>query len=624
MAFEHFPYTNFHNLNLDWVIEALQALETSVQDFVSINAIKYADPIQWDITSQYEKNTVVLDISGNAYLSVQSVPSGVSIDRTDFWTIIGNFSALWENVRSAISTVDEGHSQTASAARAVNTLVWVDDTLLEVVSAMQAGDAYNTTEGGNCREYTMQILLSDLLFEIQARQSADTALEESVSTLSAALDDETASREAADTTLQTSINSVELKLPFINAKYPPAGLVALVSDNVTDNKAALQAMIEYLAANGGGKIYIPTGNYFFSDQISITTSNIAIEGDGKLYSNLRFTNGSNGIFFSGSDGSPIRGVRIKGLYIYSETCTGTCTGLKFSYTAVSFIEETQVADFPTCIRLENATNTLCRNMMASVNTGALPVHGIEIGTNCISSVFEDCYAGSYSGTPNSVAWYISGDLCHDLYFRDCGGSYCGTSMFINGENDPLANDIHLENFIADAFRFQGVSLYKMKAESAVTISGGWFAPETTGAANQGIYLNECSNVSIVNAQFPAFANYGFYEGISGAGCTAIAIGKCLFISNKYGIKLLTSTGCSITGNTFNNVEGKTGYMDIQAGGDHFVINGNAFTGYSTYGIFTGNDLLNSCVAGNVIDPAHIENPVTILSETVQQVSNVIT
>lgn len=98
-VFEHFPYTNFHDLNLDWVVQELEKLSADVRDFISINAIKYANPIQWDITKQYEKNTVVLDKDGNAYLSVQPVPAGVSLDRTEYWTNIGNFSALWESVK---------------------------------------------------------------------------------------------------------------------------------------------------------------------------------------------------------------------------------------------------------------------------------------------------------------------------------------------------------------------------------------------------------------------------------------------------------------------------------------------------------------------------------------------
>lgn len=93
------PYTNFHDLNLDWIIEVLNEFNTKLTNFVSLATIKYADPIQWDITSQYEANTVVVDGRGNAYLSVQPVPSGVSLDRVEFWTKIGNFDELWADVK---------------------------------------------------------------------------------------------------------------------------------------------------------------------------------------------------------------------------------------------------------------------------------------------------------------------------------------------------------------------------------------------------------------------------------------------------------------------------------------------------------------------------------------------
>ena len=44
------------------------AVTTPSPDFVNLNTIKYADPIQWNITKQYETNTVVID--GNTVLTV--------------------------------------------------------------------------------------------------------------------------------------------------------------------------------------------------------------------------------------------------------------------------------------------------------------------------------------------------------------------------------------------------------------------------------------------------------------------------------------------------------------------------------------------------------------------------
>ena len=69
--FDQWPYTNFHELNLGWILKKIQDLETLVQNFVSLNTIKYANPIQWDITRQYEVNTIVVDPGdGTAYISV--------------------------------------------------------------------------------------------------------------------------------------------------------------------------------------------------------------------------------------------------------------------------------------------------------------------------------------------------------------------------------------------------------------------------------------------------------------------------------------------------------------------------------------------------------------------------
>jgi hypothetical protein len=200
--FEQFPYSNFHGLNLDWILKTIKDLETQISEFVSINSIKYADPIIWNITTQYEKNTVVLDVTGDGYISVKPVPSGISIDRTEYWTKIGNFSALWGGVKKSITPEDEGHSSTATKPRNVGDLVWLNDILVEITTAISVGSAYIV--GSNCRVYSMQILLTEIQNEIiaeqTARANADTTLQNSII-------NETTLRTNADTTLQTNITT---------------------------------------------------------------------------------------------------------------------------------------------------------------------------------------------------------------------------------------------------------------------------------------------------------------------------------------------------------------------------------------------------------------------------------
>lgn len=292
------PYTNFHDLNLDWIIEVLNEFNTKLTNFVSLATIKYADPIQWDITSQYEANTVVVDSNGNAYLSVKPVPSGVSLDRVEFWTKIGNFDELWADVKKAITPNDEGHSPTATVNRAVNDLVWVNGALVRVTRAMIAGDAY--VPGSNCvssstnevLHYLITVFNEGLNAEKTARENADTQLQTAIDAektarenadtqLQTAIGAETTARENADTQLQTAIGAettarkdadsglqnsidqlqqdIKKVLDYANVKsYGAKG------DGVTDDTIAFSTAIAT-----GKDLFIPDGEYIITGAINI-------------------------------------------------------------------------------------------------------------------------------------------------------------------------------------------------------------------------------------------------------------------------------------------------------------------------------------------------------------------
>ncbi len=274
------PYTNFHDLNLDWIIEVLNEFNTKLTNFVSLATIKYANPIQWDITSQYEANTVVVDSHGNAYLSVQPVPSGVSLDRAEYWTKIGNFDALWADVKKAITPNDEGHSPTATADRAVNDLVWVNGFLVRVTRAMVAGDAY--VSGSNCVSSSTNEVLSYLLStfndglnaEKTARENADNGLQTAINAeatarknadngLQTAINAEATARKNADNGLQNNIDQLQQDvkkfLDYANVKsYGAKG------DGATDDTVAFSTAIA-----SGKDLFIPDGEYIITGAINI-------------------------------------------------------------------------------------------------------------------------------------------------------------------------------------------------------------------------------------------------------------------------------------------------------------------------------------------------------------------
>ena len=415
------PYTNFHDLNLDWIMEELNEFNTKLTNFVSLATIKYADPIQWDITSQYEANTVVVDSNGNAYLSVKPVPSGVSLDRVEFWTKIGNFDELWADVKKAITPIDEGHSPTATANRAVNDLVWVNGALVRVTRAMIAGDAY--VPGSNCvssstnevLHYLITVFNDGLNAEKTARENADTQLQTAIGAeqtarenadtqlqtaigaektarenadtqLQTAIGAETTARENADTQLQTAIgaettareNAInDLKKSTVNLEvFITPEMYGAKGDGSTDDTAAVQAAFNAATAN---KPIILTGQYYCAATITVKRDTTVIGAASRpraiLIPYFIFNNAVNPAFSivgaqdsSVDYGGTLENVTFKGVTVALKN-PATAAGIAFKVQWARFftLEDCSVYGFPTAVNFANNNGMLIKNFEYSTN-----------------------------------------------------------------------------------------------------------------------------------------------------------------------------------------------------------------------------------------------------------------
>ena len=379
------PYTNFHELNLDWIIEVLNEFNTKLTNFVSLATIKYANPIQWDITSQYEANTVVVDSNGNAYLSVQPVPSGVSLDRTEFWTKIGNFDELWANVKKAITLYDEGHSPTATANRAVNDLVWVNGALVRVTKTMIAGDAY--VPGSNCVSSSTNEVLHYLITAFNEGLSAEkTARENADSQLQTAIGAETTARKNADTQLQTAIGAEKTarEKAINDLKKSTVGLEVFITpemygakgDSSTDDTAAVQAAFNAATAN---KPIILTGQYYCTGTITVKRDTTVIGAASRpravLIPYFIFSNAVNPAFSivgaqdSNVDyGGTLENVTFKGVTVGQKNpATAASVAFKVQWARFFTLEDCSVHGFTTAIDFANNNGMLIKNFEYSTN-----------------------------------------------------------------------------------------------------------------------------------------------------------------------------------------------------------------------------------------------------------------
>lgn len=87
---ENFPYTNFHDLNLDWIIREFKKFQT---DLDNINTVQVSDPPEWNITAQYEQGVITF-YDNKGYISKKPVPSGVAITNTEYWQPIMDIEQL--------------------------------------------------------------------------------------------------------------------------------------------------------------------------------------------------------------------------------------------------------------------------------------------------------------------------------------------------------------------------------------------------------------------------------------------------------------------------------------------------------------------------------------------------
>ena len=415
------PYTNFHDLNLDWIIEVLNEFNTKLTNFVSLATIKYANPLQWDITNQYEANTVVVDRNGNAYLSVRPVPSGVSLDRTEFWTKIGNFDELWADVKKAITPNDEGHSPTATANRAVNDLVWVNGALVRVTREMIAGDAY--VPGSNCASSSTNEVLHYLLTtfnerltaeqtaredadnglqtainnEKQAREDADNGLQTAInnekqaredadSGLQTAINNEKQAREDADSGLQTAINNEkqaredainDLKNSTVDLEvFITPEMYGAKGDGSTDDTAAIQAAFNAATAN---KPIILTGQYYCTATITVKRDTTVIGAASRpravLIPYFIFHNSVNPAFSivgaqdSNVDyGGTLENVTFKGVTVgLKNSATAASVAFKVQWARFFTLEDCSVHGFTTAVDFANNNGMLIKNFEYSTN-----------------------------------------------------------------------------------------------------------------------------------------------------------------------------------------------------------------------------------------------------------------
>lgn len=227
--FSKYPYTDFNNLNLDWILQRMREVEAELQRYLDNAVITFADPITWDITEQYTALTVVVDSDGTAYLSKQPVPAGVNISNTNYWLPIFNYDDNINTLRSQIAYNAQTSATTGQALTAGDLVFW-NGLIYKVIVDMAAGTAF--IDGTNITPYTVDRKINEMLSDVQTEIDA---LDTDIDTLRGQI------AHNAGTTPYTDIDLYKGDLVFWNGELyavtadMPTGTAFIVGTNITQS-----------------------------------------------------------------------------------------------------------------------------------------------------------------------------------------------------------------------------------------------------------------------------------------------------------------------------------------------------------------------------------------------------
>ena len=92
MFWNKYPYTDFHELNLDMILKMIKELHQEWSEFKILNTITFDG--EWNITKQYPAWCIVNTAGGTqGYISIKPVPAGVTINNTEYWQSIVDYTA---------------------------------------------------------------------------------------------------------------------------------------------------------------------------------------------------------------------------------------------------------------------------------------------------------------------------------------------------------------------------------------------------------------------------------------------------------------------------------------------------------------------------------------------------
>lgn len=253
MADTNRPYDirhHYYMYDIGWLIDKIQAVSDELEQAIDLRTIHYADPINWDITTQYQANTVVVDNkTGVAYISSKNVPAGVLLTNTEYWNPIFNYNDAINKLMATIA-YNEQDSPTATAAHAKGSYIYSNAVLYQAIKDIADGDALKV--GANMQ----LVVLSDAI---------NTAIEAVLAAAREAVNDEATARTEADAALSKRIEAEVAAREDADSNYSGTNRISIVTGDDTRTAGDITDTADNVVIHGKKSVLMDSDGTYTED-----------------------------------------------------------------------------------------------------------------------------------------------------------------------------------------------------------------------------------------------------------------------------------------------------------------------------------------------------------------------